>query len=76
MCLTRLAAHCRANLRSALASGAESQLLFEIFLCRRCGCVICVFAAWVIAHYHFMFSFVKRTPTESEHQKKREENDK
>lgn len=69
MCLTRLAAHCRANLWSALASGAESQLLFEIFPCRRRGCVICVFAAWVIAHYHFMYSFVKRTPTGSERKK-------
>lgn len=34
------------------------------------SCVICVFAAWVIAHYRFMYSFVKRTPTGSTHQKK------
>lgn len=34
------------------------------------SCVTCVFAAWVIAHYRFMYSFVERTPTGSPHQKK------
>lgn len=76
MCLTRLAARCRANLRSP-----RLQVALKGNYCLKYSCaaivaalgrVICVFAAWVIAHYHFMYSFVKRPPTGSEHRKKKE----